>query len=472
MQALAQYEVGLEIMDRALNIRIECPSNPDVSWERACVMMQKMKKTRKEVLCRIADSQKSSEPSLNSSLPPSYDEAMSASSSSNNGTTPSQILTYSELGAALQNLKVETGAHSAHVLYTYPNVRIYFISRDGTVNAASEPDTLKIVELEDEGGERPRAYLQVGEWIYPLVPGVSPCLKTEYGAFILPDLHSPEEGAAVGIILPEEADASVHELLSDILRGIVELAPAAVQLKRAGRQRRDLSFSISQGIVKGAQLISQGMVHGAQKAGQFMNYGTPKLMDHIQPEENPTAINPKVQTGLRVAKNVTEGAVTVTGYIASRVGCATMALGRYLAPHIQRQGTRLLSTTCNYTEQEASDKVGGVLQVAAGAVEGFATVYDGLENAAKILGNSLTTNTVKIVQHKYGQPAGAVTGDTLYSVGNVFVAGTNIRHLTPKGLVKTTAKQTGKAVVEDYRASLQNTGGVNNYKAGPSSEVD
>lgn len=42
----------------------------------------------------------------------------------------------------------------------------------------------------------------------------------------------------------------------------------------------------------------------------------------------------------------------------------------------------------------------GVLSVAAGAVEGFSTVYHGLEKSASILGNNLKDNTVKIVAHK------------------------------------------------------------------------
>jgi len=77
-----------------------------------------------------------------------------------------------------------------------------------------------------------------------------------------------------------------------------------------------------------------------------------------------------------------------------------MALGRYLAPHIQRQGAKLLSSTCNLTEQEASNKMDGVLEVAAGAFEGFSTVYDGLEKSAGILASSLANNTVRIVEHK------------------------------------------------------------------------
>lgn len=42
----------------------------------------------------------------------------------------------------------------------------------------------------------------------------------------------------------------------------------------------------------------------------------------------------------------------------------------------------------------------GLLTVAAGAVEGFVTVYDGLEQSASILGQSLSDSTVKVVQHK------------------------------------------------------------------------
>jgi hypothetical protein len=65
---------------------------------------------------------------------------------------------------------------------------------------------------------------------------------------------------------------------------------------------------------------------------------------------------------------------------------------------------------------------------------------------------------------------GEAAGNTLYTVGNVFVAGHNVRHLTPKGIAKLTAKSTGKSVVEDYRKSLQE----HNHTAGdgPSSERD
>lgn len=82
------------------------------------------------------------------------------------------------------------------------------------------------------------------------------------------------------------------------------------------------------------------------------------------------------------------------------MGSAASALGQYLAPHIQRGGTRLLTSTTNMTPEEASSKVESLLGATAGAVQGIATVYTGLETAASILGRSLANNTVQIIEYK------------------------------------------------------------------------
>ena len=116
------------------------------------------------------------------------------------------------------------------MVFAHDNVQQYFISPDGSVTSSSEPERMQIVQFsgkkmntlnnslsflslvigmvkplsdnelslkpppEDSQGNRPPAYLQVGSWIYPLVPGVSPCFRTSFRAFILPDIHSDVEG--------------------------------------------------------------------------------------------------------------------------------------------------------------------------------------------------------------------------------------------------------------------------------------
>lgn len=88
-------------------------------------------------------------------------------------------------------------------------------------------------------------------------------------------------------------------------------------------------------------------------------------------------------------------------YLANKVGSATSRLGKFLAPHIQKHGTRILQNGFHMSEQEASSKVNGILTVAAGAVESFSTVYNGLETSASILGQNLKNNTVRVVDHTY-----------------------------------------------------------------------
>lgn len=94
----------------------------------------------------------------------------------------------------------------------------------------------------------------------------------------------------------------------------------------------------------------------------------------------------------------------------------------------------------------------GVLTVAAGAVEGFGTVYNGLEKSAGILGRNLSDNSVKIIGHKYGEHAGNLANDTFDTVGNMINLSQNMSLITPKGLAKKTVKGTGKAIITDFRA--------------------
>lgn len=96
----------------------------------------------------------------------------------------------------------------------------------------------------------------------------------------------------------------------------------------------------------------------------------------------------------------------------------------------------------------------GVLTIAAGAVEGFGTVYSGLEQSASILGNNLSNNSVKIIEHRYGTSAGSVASETFDTVGNIINVNRNMKLLTPKGFVTRSAKNTGKALISDYRPNV------------------
>lgn len=78
-------------------------------------------------------------------------------------------------------------------------VQIYFITPEGYVSAPSYPSCLSIYFLTDRpdeaaNRETPPAFLQVGDWIYPLLPGQSPVLQSNWGSYIFPDVTSSVPG--------------------------------------------------------------------------------------------------------------------------------------------------------------------------------------------------------------------------------------------------------------------------------------
>ena len=73
-------------------------------------------------------------------------------------------------------------------------------------------------------------------------------------------------------------------------------------------------------------------------------------------------------------------------------------------------------------------------------------MYNGLETSAKVLGTSIRDNTVKVVEVKYGAEAKQATDDGISAAGDAAMTYLNIQSLGVKGLVKQTAKHTGKSL--------------------------
>lgn len=144
-QALEKYQKGLETIDNTLSIQVSCPDNPDKTWEKARLMIQKMQNTRNEVSLRIK--------TLKSTLPnrpeleslPSYEDATSTRVSEIDGNVTSNPKTYAELSAELNQFNSETEVNFySEVIYTQDGVKLYFISGNGVVSSFSEPDTLTV----------------------------------------------------------------------------------------------------------------------------------------------------------------------------------------------------------------------------------------------------------------------------------------------------------------------------------------
>ncbi|XP_065201536.1 protein spartin isoform X1 [Planococcus citri] len=471
-EAIKKLEITLKQMDELLNQTngTDIPSNQAEANDN--LLLAEINSLRVEVIQHLENCNTQLLSDVEAIAPPSYEEAMSTSTSacsqdSYDGSTNSSCashLSYSELGCVLENLKSDTGAQSSQMIYSCDDVTLYFISSLGTVSVSSGPETVRIFEIEDGGRESlPKYYLQIYTFVYPLIPKVSPCIKTEFGAILLPNINiernENSDIESVGLVVKKEKEEEFISTLENILQTKIVLCNT--------KEPAHISVKISECITNGAEYVSNFLINGAQKAGEFLDGNTPKLMNKINPANENRRVAPCVSNGIRIARDVTAITANVTGFVASRVGAATILLGQYLAPHIKKGSCKILTNTVGMREEDASNKVAAVFNVTAGAVEGIGTIYRGLELSARIFGASLSNNTVQVVTHKYGPSAGRFTEDTFQTVSNSVQIGTNIRFFKPSKLVKSTAK----GAVISQSVVDRNSGACRDEPAASSSKV-
>ncbi|KAM7179963.1 spartin isoform 2-T2 [Macrochelys suwanniensis] len=365
------------------------------------------------------------------------------------------------------------GVDADELILIPQGVQIFFVTPDGQVSAPSYPGYLRIVKFLDTDGamaqNRPPAFLQVCDWLYPLMCNQSPVLCCNTGVYMFPDLMSQVPGSHVGVVLSSELPAADRELFEDLLKQMSDLRVQPLEASsdvinlaqtvriqpepEGGERERELpewSEKVAHGILSGASWLSWGLVKGAEYTGKAIHKGASKLREHIQPEEKPLEVNPTVAKGLHVAKQATGGAVKVSRFLVDGVCSIASSIGKELAPHVKKHGSKLVPESLK-KDKDGKSTFDGAMVVAASGVQGFSTVWQGLESAAKCIANSVSTETVHTVQHKYGDDAGHATDNAMNSAINVGVTAFNIDNIGIKAIVKKTAKETGYAVLDEYK---------------------
>ncbi|GFY38921.1 spartin [Trichonephila inaurata madagascariensis] len=463
--ACDMYTKGLEKINKALSIRCDLEYCIGPKWEHARTLQEKMERSAEMVRSQLRGLSKNKNvpvytPPEPNEMPPSYDEACGHEVVTSQRRSSYPGNSFESNGSIYTNGQRRMSSEVVNLFCIPGDVQIFFVSHDGSVSAPNSPDSLNIYQFVDKENApdiRPPAWLQIGNWTYPLIPGQSPALESGYGAFLFPNVGIGRD-SAVGVILPpcvtQEQRAQFLELLNQLtaLKGEKWTEPplAAEGFKKEEGAKSTLSETISRGLVTGAEYLSAGIVKGAHISSDLIHKGATKARQKIQPEISPVTVDPRIKEGLKIAHEASGVALKATGYLVRKLGDLTLALGAHIAPHIREQGAKLLTSTFKSDPKEAQDTIDGVLTVAAGGVQGFSTIYMGLENAARILASSLSSETVNIVGHRYGDEAGQVVGNAVFAIGNLALTTHNVHSLGVKSIAKRTAKDAGKAVLKDY----------------------
>ncbi|KAG7243066.1 hypothetical protein INR49_016441 [Caranx melampygus] len=119
------------------------------------------------------------------------------------------------------------GEDGEELLYIPHGVQIFFVTPEGQVSAPSYPGYLRLVRFTTDHSERmpnrPPAFLQVCDWLYPLMAMDSPVLLCNTGVFMFPDMMAPAPGYYVGVVLSSELPATDRELFQDLLSQMTDL---------------------------------------------------------------------------------------------------------------------------------------------------------------------------------------------------------------------------------------------------------
>lgn len=387
--AIESYKLAIVDIDEVLAVPVQLPYDVgavqfDATWHETCRTIHKLKRARTDLVQRIGQ------------LLLKHPTELSSASTSNvlvelNRKIPR---TYAELAIALANMEADVNVLDSNIIssqmqliYTCDPVRMYLISPNGDVTVRTtnaDNCVLQILSLTATPSVDPTKqhhlqqntyFLRVNfvstidqdaaaaahfeqPWIYPLVAGTSPCFHTEFGAFIVPDLYADEPNSAVGLVVPPTFEPLLLEILEAILHGVV------LQLSAADRERKRQSTieMISDKMIRCATFVAQGLVLGSTKIGQLMTSGTPHLLSAIM-KRQPTAtqdvlpVSDCVVSSCEVATKATTVILELTAIMVEQLGYATIALGRYLAPHVQAQGSKLLSCTTGLSREKAAEKV-------------------------------------------------------------------------------------------------------------------
>ena len=190
-QAVTLYTKGLRCIDQALTLPL---GNAGTEQANVDKMVAKMQHSRSQIQGRVETLIKTDAGVAYAvdNPPPSYEIATTPTSSEFDMLMEESLM----LDRVADQGEIPMGASAQELFKINDGVQIYFITPEGYVSAPSYPASLAIYRFSDQvcgasnGTVTPPAFLKIGDWTYPLVPGHSPVLHANWGSYVFPDTNS------------------------------------------------------------------------------------------------------------------------------------------------------------------------------------------------------------------------------------------------------------------------------------------
>ncbi|XP_077984237.1 spartin-like isoform X2 [Glandiceps talaboti] len=216
--AISFYSKGLRSLIKGLEVPSNGPQCVGDNWNNARALQSKMKKTARQMKSRLEALESGAARGASRNH---YDDSY-VSQLEAEATLADSILQEDEPPSY-----EDSEANARQILSIEEGVQLYFLNPHGHVSAPSAPGPLRIFQFVDgqtgRDSNKPPAFIQVSDWVYPLLPRQSPALKSLEGAYLFPDINTPEKGSYVGVILSPHVHSSQVQMFEDVLTSLAAL---------------------------------------------------------------------------------------------------------------------------------------------------------------------------------------------------------------------------------------------------------
>ncbi|KIH66958.1 hypothetical protein ANCDUO_02714 [Ancylostoma duodenale] len=331
----------------------------------------------------------------------------------------------SELRGCLE----EVGDAEAEVIFSIPDgVQLFTIDGDNTTTP-TYPTSLQVLHFsshyassksqnsEVDKAEKPSALIQVGPWVYPLVPGQTPVLRNDFGAYVVSNPTTDNPNLAVAILLPSDLGPKV-------LRRFAVLRDQNVKEDLTEDDNKRISNKIAQLLISGGERIAWGVETTAVKVTSYLDdKGERARTNH---------------NGAGAGRSVTS-THALPLLIVDKIGDMGVSIGRSLASGAEK----------TFGKGSAGGVVSGTISVLGGGITGVSTVWMALEDNSRSLCRSIADQTVKTVQIKYGDEASEAAHHALFAAGHGSLAAAQLWDLGPRSIAGRMARRAGVQMVKD-----------------------
>lgn len=346
----------------------------------------------------------------------------------------------------------------AELIFFIPDgVQLFIIEGDDT-SVPTYPCPLEIfrfnTQTKSSTGVQAEAFMQVGPWVYPLIPEKTRVLKNDVGAYVVPNPTTDHPNMFVGIILPSDLDKQMEEDFYNFLKQFTEVRTQETTRSLSYEEKRRLSEKIAELLIKGGEKVAWGVNFTAEKTSQIVAEQAGKHRSSVQPNEEPMYINPAVATSVHYVHRGSKIVAKCTRYLLDKVGEMGMAMGRQLAASAEKR----------FGDGRGGGLVSDAINVLGGGVVSASTVWMAMENASKTLCKNIANEAVDTVRVKYGEQASVTAHEALYATGHTSLAALQLWDLGPRSIAGRAARKAGMQLVTDLhkkqmRATLDSSSG-------------